>query len=65
MSLDSIDAVNSLVSNSKYNQNSEKEDRGTANTKKAEKYKGKGYFIKKVILWKEVYTYRISFIIYL
>ena len=46
MSLDSIDAVNGLVSNTTYNQNSEKEDRGTANTKKAEKYKGKGYFGK-------------------
>ena len=65
MSLDSIDGINGFVSNSKYNQNSEKEDRGTANTKKAEKYKGKGYFVKKVIFWREVYTYRISFIIHL
>ena len=32
-----------------FNQNSEKEDRGTVNTKQAEKNKGKGYFSKRVI----------------
>ena len=39
-----------MVSSSRYNQNSEKEDRGTVNTKNTEKKnKGKAYFVKKVI----------------
>ena len=56
--------VNGLVSSTRYNQNLE-EDRGTVNTKKAERNKGKDYFVKKIIFWRVVYTFTISFIIYL
>ena len=42
-----------------YNQNLEKEDRGTVNTKKAEKNKGKGYFFKRVISQLHNFIYNI------
>ena len=47
LQLDSADVANGVVSSSEYNQNSEKEDRGTVNTKKAEKIKLKAISLKR------------------
>ena len=47
LSLDLIDGVNGVVSSSRYNQNSEKEHRRTANAKKAEKIKVKAILLKR------------------
>ena len=60
-----VDAVNGLVSSSRYNQNSEIEDRGTANTKKAEKIKVNAISLKRQFSKGQYTLTQKSFIIYL